>query len=341
MVNGATPRNPQHGSRDRSQSRFDLRVSHSDRQLRRGVWRIQRRPNQRHYEIRQQCIFTRCFEFLRNTDLDARNYFSPTRGTFIQNQFGGTFGGPIKRSKIFFFSDYQGTRQRQGVDTGLIPVPSMQDRTGNLSDLASSFYTTEMVNGQSVVMPITVSGPAWADTLSNNFGYQVYAGEPYYFPGCTNTNYSATPATACVLPTLQIPAKAWSAPAQHLLQYIPAPNVSGDQFTTSAYNQALRDDKGAIRLDANTNWGLISGYYFVDDYSLNNPYPVAQGGASVPGFNALYLGRAQLFSLGDTEYAECECSQRNALQLHASIQRSGQTARRSRCRPCVWGFVTA
>ncbi len=64
------------------------------------------------------------FEFLRNTDLDARNYFSPTRGTFIQNQFGGTFGGPIQRNKIFFFSDYQGTRQRQGVDTGLIPVPS-------------------------------------------------------------------------------------------------------------------------------------------------------------------------------------------------------------------------
>ena len=64
------------------------------------------------------------FEFLRNTDLDARNYFSPTRGAFIQNQFGGTFGGPIMRNKIFFFSDYQGTRQRQGVDTGLIPVPS-------------------------------------------------------------------------------------------------------------------------------------------------------------------------------------------------------------------------
>ncbi|MGB7599986.1 MAG: carboxypeptidase regulatory-like domain-containing protein [Candidatus Sulfotelmatobacter sp.] len=240
------------------------------------------------------------FEFQRNTDLDARNYFSPTRGTFIQNQFGGTLGGPIKRSKIFFFSDYQGTRQRQGVDTGLIPVPSMQNRAGNLSDLASSFYTTEIVNGRSVISPTRVSGPAWAGALTNNFGYQVYAGEPYYFPGCTNTNYSTTPATACVLPTLQIPRLAWSAPAQHLLQYIPAPNVSGDQFTTSAYNQALRDDKGAIRLDANTNWGLISGYYFLDDYSLNNPYPVAQGGASVPGFNALYLGRAQLFSLGNT-----------------------------------------
>jgi hypothetical protein len=42
---------------------------------------------------------------------------------------------------------------------------------------------------------------------------------------------------------------------------------------------------------------LVSGYYFLDDYSLNNPYPVAQGGASVPGFNALYQGRAQLSEL--------------------------------------------
>ncbi|MGB9283532.1 MAG: TonB-dependent receptor, partial [Candidatus Sulfotelmatobacter sp.] len=149
--------------------------------------------------------------------------------------------------------------------------------------------------------PTTVRGPAWAATLSQNFPYQVYAGEPYYFPGCTNTNYSATPSTACVLPTLQISPKAWSAPAQHLLQYIPAPNASLDQFATSSYKQALRDDKGAIRLDAHTGWGLISGYYFLDDYSLDSPYPVAQGGASVPGFDALNLGRAQLFSLSDTK----------------------------------------
>src|SRR6202167_2678926 len=246
------------------------------------------------------------FEFRRNTDLDARNYFSPTRGTFQQIQFGGTVGGPIQRSKIFFFSDYQGTRQRQGVDTGLIPVPSVQDRAGNLSDLASSFYTTQTVNGQQMVVPTAVSGPAWADTLTQNLGYQslgykVYAGEPYYFPGCTSANYSPGSTIACVLPTLQIPTSSWSGPAQHLLQYIPAPNASADQFATSAYNQALRDDKGALRLDANTGWGLISGYYFLDDYSLNNPYPVAQGGASVPGFNALYVGRAQLFSVGDTK----------------------------------------
>ncbi len=241
------------------------------------------------------------FEFLRNTDLDARNYFSPTRGTFIQNQFGGTFGGPIRKNKVFFFSDYQGTRQRQGVDTGLIPVPSLQDRSGNLSDLAALFSTTQTVNGQSVSVPTAVTGPAWAQTLSQRFGHTVLAGEPYYFSACTSTNYFAGSTNACVLPTLQIPVSAWSVPAQKLLQYIPAPNQAGSFFATSVNNQSLRDDKGALRIDANTGWGLISGYYFLDDYSLNNPYPVAQGGASVPGFNALYLGRAQLFSIGDTK----------------------------------------
>ena len=136
------------------------------------------------------------FEFLRNTDLDARNYFSPTRGAFDQNQFGGTFGGPIRKNKIFFFGDYQGTRLTQGVDTGQIPVPSMQDRTGNLSDLASSFVTTD-ANGNTV--PTTVSGPYWASLLSQKLGYGVSAGEPYYTPGCT----SAT----CVFPGAVIPAE--------------------------------------------------------------------------------------------------------------------------------------
>ncbi len=230
------------------------------------------------------------FEFARNTGLDARNYFSPTRGAFDQNQFGGTFGGSIRKNEIFFFSDYQGTRSTQGVDTGQIPVPSALDRTGNLSDLAGSFVTTN-ANGNTI--PTTVSGPYWANLLSQKLGYTVSAGEPYYTPGCTNAT--------CVFPGAVIPQSSWSAPATNLLKYIPAPNNANGSFSTSASNQALRDDKGAYRLDANTRWGMLSAYYFLDDWSQNNPYPVAQGGANVPGFNALYLGRAQLLSLGDTK----------------------------------------
>jgi hypothetical protein len=221
------------------------------------------------------------FEFLRNTHLDARNYFSPTRGSFQQNQFGGTLGGPVKRNQIFFYSDYQGTRQTEGADTGLILVPSSADRSGNLSDLAAS-----------LTAPVT--GPAWASSLTNRLGYTVSVGEPYYFSGCVSV-------AACVFPTLQIPPSHWSAPAQHLLQYIPAPNQPGNYFSTSAYNETLNDNKGAIRLDANTHWGLFSTYYFLDNFTQDNPYPLAQGGANVPGFNDENLGRAQLFNLGNTK----------------------------------------
>jgi len=221
------------------------------------------------------------FEFLRNTDLDARNFFSPTRGAFIQNQFGATAGGPVKHDKVFFFSDYQGTRQIQGTDTGLIPVPSLADRNGNLSDQAASLTGT-------------VSGPYFANLLTQKLGYGVSAGEPYYFAGCTSS-------AQCVLPNAAIPQSAWSAPAQALLKYIPAPNVGSNEFSTSAYNQVLNDDKIGERVDANTRWGAFFGYYSLDNYNLNNPYPTAQGGANVPGFNALSTGRAQLAVFGNTK----------------------------------------
>jgi hypothetical protein len=221
------------------------------------------------------------FEFLRNTDFDARNFFSPTRGVFQQNQFGGTFGGPVVHNKLFFFVDYQGTRMKQGIDTGLIAVPSAQERTGNFSD------DTSALTG-------TVNGQYWAGLLSQKLGYTVTPAEPYYTAGCAST-------AQCVFPNAVVPASIWSAPAQNLLKYIPSPNVGTNTFSTSSENEILGDDKGAARLDYQSPWGLFSAYYFLDQYSLDNPYPVAQSGASVPGFNALNTGRAQLLSLGDTK----------------------------------------
>jgi Carboxypeptidase regulatory-like domain/TonB dependent receptor len=221
------------------------------------------------------------FDFLRNTDLDARNYFSPTRGVFRQNQFGGTLGGPVRHDKIFFFADYQGTRQTQGLDTGNISVPSTADRSGNLADLAGNLTGT-------------VGGPYFASLLQQKLGYAVVPGESYYVPDCTTS-------AQCVFPNAVIPMRAWSVPAQRMVQYIPAPNTAGGVFSTSAFNQTVRDDKGAIRLDGNSRWGLLSAYYFMDDFDLNNPYPTAQSGASVPGFSARTTGRAQLIALSDTK----------------------------------------
>src|SRR6202046_2772759 len=254
------------------------------------------------------------FEFLRNTNLDARNYFSPTRGKFDQNQFGG----PIQKNKVFFFADYQGTRSTQGVDTSQIPVPSIQDRTtGNFSDLpdnSSGFNPLGFCGSQTVPgavklleIPCTVSGSNIADQLSSKLGQTVTTGEPYYFSGPTVQNPSGgpcvsnNPVNGCVFPNATVSPNAWVAPGTNLLQYIPKPNNSNSTFSSSAFNQTLRDDKGSYRLDANTRWGLLSAYYFLDDWAQNNPYPIAQGGANVPGFNALYSGRAQLLTLGDTK----------------------------------------
>ncbi len=221
------------------------------------------------------------FEFLRNTNLDARNYFSLDRAVFHQNQFGATLGGPVHKDKLFFFADYQGTRVAEGIDTGLISVPTAAERGGDFS------ASTSMLTG-------TVSGPYFANLLSQKLGYEVAQGEPYYTAGCTNSSQ-------CVLPNAKIPAGALSTAAQHLLSYIPQANAGAGTFATSAPEQSIRDDKGALRMDWNTRAGSIAGYYFFDDYRVNDPYPTGEGGANVPGFNALNFGRAQLLALSDTK----------------------------------------
>ena len=237
------------------------------------------------------------YDYFRNTALDARNYFSLTRAPFHQNQFGGTVGGSIPRVRTYFFVDYQGTRQTQGIDSGLIAVPSSADRTGDLSDQASALTGS-------------VSGSYFAGLLTQKLGYAVSQGEPYYAAGCT--------IATCVFPGATIPANAFSSPAQHLLQYIPAPNVGASEFSTSSYAQKVRDDKGAVRLDRETGVGQLSGYYFADDYLLIDPYPTGQGGATVPGFNARNDGRAQLFSVNLTSAIGSKWTN----QAHASYMRN-------------------
>jgi hypothetical protein len=228
------------------------------------------------------------FEFLRNTALDAKNYYSlPTDKTpvFRQNQFGGTFGGPIRRDKTFFFVDYQGTRRTQA-PTVNTQMPSVANFGGNFLDSTSSL--TGVVNGT-----------GFASLLSQRLGYTVTDQEPYYAPGCTSAN--------CVFPGAVIPQSAWSPVAVNVLKLglIPLPNAPNNFFETSQYAQTLSNDKGGIRIDQNTRFGTLFAYYFLDNYSLNDPAPNSGSGNAVPAstfaYNATTTGRAQLINLGDTK----------------------------------------
>lgn len=73
------------------------------------------------------------FEFIRNNHLDARNFFDAGSSPppFKRNQFGGVFGGPIKKDKTFFFAGYEGLRQGLGT-TQISTVPTVASRQGNL-----------------------------------------------------------------------------------------------------------------------------------------------------------------------------------------------------------------
>lgn len=73
------------------------------------------------------------FEFLRNDDLDAANYFAQSPTPFKRNQFGGTFGGPILRNRTFFFGSYQGTRVVGGANPTVATPPSAAYREGNFA----------------------------------------------------------------------------------------------------------------------------------------------------------------------------------------------------------------
>src|ERR1700719_3338009 len=77
------------------------------------------------------------YEFLRNSALDARNFFDGPIPPFKRNQFGGSAGGPIQKDRTFIFGDYEGLRQSLGVTT-VDTVPSPAARGGQLSTGAVS-----------------------------------------------------------------------------------------------------------------------------------------------------------------------------------------------------------
>ncbi|MGB9433091.1 MAG: carboxypeptidase regulatory-like domain-containing protein [Candidatus Acidiferrum sp.] len=231
------------------------------------------------------------FEFFRNTDLDAKNFFDGingnSRGAYHQNQFGGTFGGPIKRDKIFFFADYQGNRVIQPETQVITGAPSAATEQGDFSGIAQSLTGT-------------VNGANWAKQLSSQLGQTVTAGEKYYFNGCVSY-------ANCVFPNAQLPTTAFSSISSKLLSYIlPAaagtinPTTGTGTFSTNSGKLSLNDNKFSGRLDANTSFGLLSGYYYFDRFNRVDPY--WQSNAPLyPGFSVDSNGQTNNINLGDTK----------------------------------------
>lgn len=259
------------------------------------------------------------FEFLRNTDFNAKGYYAQTQPAYDQSIYGGTFGGPIKKDKMFFFGDFQGTNTTQA-QTENVQTLSTADLTGNVSD-GQWLIAGAPGGGNS---PNVVNGSGWASVLSNRVGYTVTNGEPYdylatsinpvtgnpYPSNCNSTAYNPATGLGCAFPGSVIPKSAWDPVAANLFKYIPAPNATGSNiiqsstyaagtvptYTNSSLPNKLTDYKESGRVDINTRYGTLFAYYFVDGFNSVNPY----GGGTDGQFPSSTKGRSMLSNVGLT-----------------------------------------
>ncbi|PYV96070.1 MAG: hypothetical protein DMG89_19115 [Acidobacteria bacterium] len=214
------------------------------------------------------------YEFVRNSVFDAKNYFDdPTApiAPFKQNQFGGTFGGPIRKGKTFFFGDYQGTRIRQS-QTDISFIPPQSERNGNFGDLCASGFDG--------------SGVCLDRDLQGNVINQIYN------PCDPGTGVAGVPCTAAAsrlpFPNNQIPQNMLDPAALNVLGLFPAaPNVAGtvNQFL---FNPVAKNNQDSfdIRVDHQlTGRDSLFGFFsFGNVDSIHpDPLPGLAGGGSFSG----------------------------------------------------------
>jgi len=191
------------------------------------------------------------FEFFRNTKLDARSYFATSVEKFNLNQFGGSFGGPIKKDKTFFFIDYQAKMQRRGIPfTGFVPTTGMTtpDVNGNYDFSGAA----TVLSGKQLHDPFpyhtspttTTTGPFICNTAS---GLPVAPATGGPDAG------SQGPITAGVTqPCSIVPGALVNSIGAKVLQLYPAPNVNGNGY--NYINEPVRKlNEGTfdVRLDHN------------------------------------------------------------------------------------------
>jgi hypothetical protein len=120
------------------------------------------------------------FEFLRNNDLDARNFFEtqPHAGPFHRNQFGGALGGPILHNRLFFFANYEGFRQVLAAPQGGF-APTQAMFNGDFSTLPATIYDPASFD-PATGKRLPFAGNAIPSSRLNPMAQKML---PYYLPG--------------------------------------------------------------------------------------------------------------------------------------------------------------
>jgi len=221
------------------------------------------------------------YEFFRNTVLNSRNYFDTTTPQFNQNQFGGTFGGPIKKDRTFFFASYEGRRVRQGITSTFVTLPTtaeMPSATQPFADFtdAGGFASGDVLSNSSI---LTSRQGCSAAIAANGGPASISDGMAY----------------STIFPNNRIPLACMDATAVDLLQYLPASNVTIPV-------QPTRGDQGTMRLDHKINDKQnLSFYYYVNDDDTTQPFANFQlEGATVPGFGSIINERFQQWNISHT-----------------------------------------
>jgi hypothetical protein len=232
------------------------------------------------------------FEFLRNSDMDARGFFDQTRAVLKRNQFGYAVGGPAIKNKLFWFTDYQGTRQSQGAAGTLSQVPTAAERAGQ--------FSPSELSG-------TVVGSYWASVLTQRLGYIVTNNEPY----------------SQVFPGGLIPASAMSPIGVNLLnKYVPLPNAGGDNYLTPPVVTLSPDDRAGQRVDfINKKTGNWYFYYLFDQ---SNTIAPGTYGPQYGNFGTVAPKRVQQGTMSNTKTIGTSAVNDFRLSFLRSASLSGQ-----------------